>query len=256
MRTRTLLVRALVVLGLAMWVSAPMLVAQPGFQARQLRYPRVRAAEAEASPTLRQLLQAQGIKGPFQLYLRAFKHERTLEVWAAPTDGATAGTYVRLTDYAFCASSGGLGPKRAKGDGQIPEGFYTIDRFNPSSTFHLSLGLDYPNAVDRSRAGRTDPGGDIFIHGDCVTIGCIPITDAGIRALYLLAVWARGHGQRQIPVHVFPSRPIGERWSSLLADPQTRPMYEALAAAYRDFAVSRQRSLPHYRATAKGYVRQ
>jgi len=48
--------------------------------------------------------------------------------------------------------------------------------------------------------------GDIFIHGDCVTIGCVPITDDGIREVYLIAVEARTAGQRRIPVHIFPTR--------------------------------------------------
>ena len=236
--------------------------AQSGFEARQLRYPRVRAAHRAQAPTLRQRLEAHGIAGAYRLYLRAFKHERTLEVWAAPLAqpadsakaGVLAGPYVLLQRMPFCATSGQLGPKRAAGDGQIPEGFYTIDRFNPQSNFHLSLGLDYPNAVDRARAGRSNLGADIFIHGACVTIGCIPLTDPGIEELYLLAVWARSAGQRSIPVHIFPSRPGAEAWPAD-ADGELRQLYTALALAYRDFAVARQRRVPQLRATARGYVR-
>jgi len=93
-----------------------------------------------------------------------------------------------------------------QGDGQIPEGFYHIDRFNPSSTFHLSLGLNYPNKSDRILGRKGSLGGDIFIHGDCVTIGCMPITDEKIKELYLITVEARNRGQRTIPVHVFPGK--------------------------------------------------
>jgi len=49
-------------------------------------------------------------------------------------------------------------------------------------------------------------GSDIFIHGDCVTIGCIPLTNDKIKEVYLPAVEARNAGQAQIPVHIFPSR--------------------------------------------------
>ncbi|MGR3502138.1 L,D-transpeptidase family protein [Pseudaestuariivita sp.] len=59
------------------------------------------------------------------------------------------------------------GHKRFEGDGKTPEGTYYIDRRNPNSLFHLSLGISYPNAEDRAFAeyhGRS-PGGDIFIHG-------------------------------------------------------------------------------------------
>lgn len=60
------------------------------------------------------------------------------------------------------------GHKTAKGDGKTPEGTYRVDRKNPQSKFHLSLGLSYPNAADsaRSKALGVEPGGDIFIHGE------------------------------------------------------------------------------------------
>jgi murein L,D-transpeptidase YafK len=111
-----------------------------------------------------------------------------------------------LKEYPFCNSSGALGPKRRQGDGQIPEGFYHIDRFNPLSNFHLSLGINYPNQADRIRGGSGDLGGDIFIHGGCVTIGCVPITDELIKEVYLIAVEAKTAGQGRIPVHIFPAR--------------------------------------------------
>ncbi len=60
-----------------------------------------------------------------------------------------------------------LGHKRIEGDGKTPEGQYFINRRNPDSAFHLSIGISYPNAQDRARAramGRS-PGGEIFIHG-------------------------------------------------------------------------------------------
>ncbi len=59
------------------------------------------------------------------------------------------------------------GTKTKRGDGRTPEGTYLIDRRNPRSSFHLSLGISYPNSQDiaQAKAAGVDPGGDIFIHG-------------------------------------------------------------------------------------------
>lgn len=89
------------------------------------------------------------------------------------------------------------GHKRVEGDGRTPEGDYRIDRRNPNSRFHLSLGIDYPRAADVARAaalGRS-PGGDIFIHGGPVpggragrdwTDGCIAVTDPEMEEIYAM----------------------------------------------------------------------
>ncbi|WP_374298779.1 murein L,D-transpeptidase family protein [Paracoccus sp. (in: a-proteobacteria)] len=93
------------------------------------------------------------------------------------------------------------GDKRQQGDGRTPEGRFTINRVNPDSAYHLSLGLDYPRPQERARAAAlgVDPGGDIFIHGQPNvrpdgevlpgdwTAGCIAVTDAEIRELYAAA---------------------------------------------------------------------
>ncbi|MEM1387819.1 MAG: L,D-transpeptidase family protein [Pseudomonadota bacterium] len=65
------------------------------------------------------------------------------------------------------------GHKRFEGDGRTPEGRYLIDRRNPNSSFHLSLGISYPNPqdVEVARAAGRSPGGDIFIHGQAPLIG-------------------------------------------------------------------------------------
>ncbi|WP_170426258.1 L,D-transpeptidase family protein [Ruegeria arenilitoris] len=59
------------------------------------------------------------------------------------------------------------GTKTKKGDGRTPEGTYLIDRRNPNSRYHLSLGISYPNSDDiaQAKAAGVHPGGDIFIHG-------------------------------------------------------------------------------------------
>jgi murein L,D-transpeptidase YafK len=110
--------------------------------------------------------------------------------------------------YPICASSGTLGEKTRAGDGQVPEGFYEISGLNPASNFLLSLRVSYPNQRDR-RLRHT--GGDIFIHGSCVTIGCIPIEDGPIQELYVIAADAHAAGAKML-VHIFP----GRGWERLL----------------------------------------
>jgi murein L,D-transpeptidase YafK len=169
-----------------------------------MRFERVREASRLKESSLRRLFAQRNVGyPPGRLLIRAFKLEQTLEVWAG-TAGDSPLTLIE--EYRFCANSGSLGPKRRQGDAQIPEGFYRIDRFNPQSNYHLSLGVNYPNASDRILGGGRNLGGDIFIHGGCATIGCIPITDDGIRELYLLAIEARSASDAPIQVHILPAR--------------------------------------------------
>ena len=89
-----------------------------------------------------------------------------------------------------------------QGDYQVPEGFYYINEFNPNSNYHLSLGLNYPNASDRILSDSLSPGGDIYIHGSCVSVGCIPVTDEQIEEIYIIASYAKASGQDYIPTHL------------------------------------------------------
>src|SRR6478736_2612134 len=75
-----------------------------------------------------------------------------------------------------------------------------------SFNYHMSLGINYPNVSDKIVTQGTNPGGDIYIHGSCVTVGCIPIQDPQIEELYILAMSAKSNGQDFIPVHIFPVR--------------------------------------------------
>ncbi|MEW6209279.1 MAG: L,D-transpeptidase family protein [Acidobacteriota bacterium] len=195
------LIALILVSVIALWPDKTM---SEDFKSAQSRHPRVKAARAEKDASVKRLFAQKKIPfPPRRVFLRAFKRERVIELWVSR---AASGAFELLKEYTFCASSGALGPKRRQGDGQIPEGFYHIDRFNPASNFYLSLGLNYPNQSDRILGASGRLGGDIFIHGDCVTIGCIPITDDLIKELYIIAVEARSVGQREIPAHLFPTR--------------------------------------------------
>jgi murein L,D-transpeptidase YafK len=90
-----------------------------------------------------------------------------------------------------------VGHKQRRGDGRTPEGDYIIDRRNPNSSFHLSLGISYPEVHDWMAAQEAgdDPGGDIFIHGRGPnhrrargdwTAGCIAVTDRQMEKIYAM----------------------------------------------------------------------
>ena len=171
----------------------------------QLTHERVVNAQLDAKFDLKALFAERGLSyPPRDIYFRLFKQEQVLEVWVRDTPGAE--TYTLLREYPICAIPGRLGPKTRTNDFQAPEGFYYIEGFNPESDFHLSLRLNYPNPADRIIGVEHAPGGDIYIHGGCSTVGCFPMTDEAMAELYWLAVEARGAGQNVIPVHVFPAR--------------------------------------------------
>lgn len=140
---------------------------------------------------------------PASLYIRSFKYDRQLEVWVADSLNSK---YKLFKTYKVCMQSGTMGPKRMEGDYQVPEGFYYINEFNPNSNYHLSLGLNYPNTSDKILSDSTRPGSAIYIHGNCVSVGCIPIDDVPIEELYVIGTTVKNQGQEIIPVHIFPVR--------------------------------------------------
>ena len=173
------------------------------FKEDQERYKRVRQAYSDKGAIVETLLTENKINiKELNIYLRAFKKEKIIELWGK---NSSEEKYKIIKKYEVCASSGKIGPKRKQGDYQVPEGFYYIDRFNPYSNFYLSLGLNYPNNSDRILGLKGKLGGDIFIHGNCVTIGCLPITDDKIKELYIFCVEAKNNGQNKIPVTIFPT---------------------------------------------------
>jgi murein L,D-transpeptidase YafK len=168
----------------------------------QRTFPRISDAMKRKEDTLKRQFRQKNLEWPVKnIYLRSFKYDSQLEVWVKYDKQEK---YKLFKTYKVCALAGTLGPKRMQGDYQVPEGFYYINEFNPRSNYYLSLGLNYPNSADRMLGDSLQPGGDIFIHGKCVTTGCIPIMDNQIEELYILAAMARSQGQDFIPVHIFP----------------------------------------------------
>ncbi len=220
--------RSLLLIGLSM---LPKSLSAQSFKAQQLKFDRVRDACTEKWPALRRELARNGINPDrFRLFFRVFKQQKRLEIWIQAKDNEP---FRLFKVYAVVASSGVLGPKCTEGDRQVPEGFYHIDRFNPKSKFHLSLGLNYPNADDRQR-GKAPFGGDIFIHGSDVTVGCLPLTDDKIKDVYVLAVQARQAGQTQIPVHIFPF-PLDDKTFNTEAVGEHKAFWQTLRAGYMVF---------------------
>ena len=219
------------------------------FLAEQKKSSRVKTAYSEKETTVKKLLSDKGITDfNIDIYIRAFKSEEIVELWAKKK---TEKKYSHITDYKICSSSGDLGPKRRQGDGQTPEGLYHIDRFNPWSSFYLSLGVNYPNQADLRVIGNADPGGDIFIHGNCCTIGCIPITDDKIKELYIFAIEAKSHGQSKIPVHIFPCKLSETNLSDLKAqNPDLYKFWQSLQPAFDYFETNK--TLPSFTIDAKG----
>jgi murein L,D-transpeptidase YafK len=222
-------------LALALLVSSaapPEVHASGTFARQQLRYPRVKAAAAERLAAVEASFRDAGaVWPPAGVYLRGFKTEGVVELWAA---GEAGRAWVKVRDFEICASSGTLGPKRKQGDLQVPEGFYRVSRFNPRSAYHLALGVSYPNAADRFHSRGVAPGHAIMVHGNCVTVGCLPLEDGPIEDLYLAAMMARDAGQKTIPIHVFPCRLDEDGCQATLATLATdRPDLAAFWAGLR-----------------------
>lgn len=114
-----------------------------------------------------------------------------------------------LESYKMDLGFAPVGHKQFRGDGKTPEGNYIIDRRNPNSEFHLSIGINYPNAKDVAYASSQgkNPGGDIFIHGQPErfkkrakqdwTAGCIAVSNTAMRKIYSMV-------KNGTPITIFP----------------------------------------------------
>src|SRR5215467_10847341 len=235
-------------------VAASLGLPAPGavsFREQQSKFPRVRSAAKEKDEAVKQLLISKGLRYPPKaILLRAFKKEAAVELWVEGGDQ----TYILVKSYSICANSGILGPKRRFGDEQVPEGFYELDWFNPQSNFFLSMHINYPNASDRILGYRQNLGGDIFLHGNCASIGCIPITDDGIKEVYWLAVLVHNQGQEHLPIEIFPARLTDDGLRSLAATHRNQSeliaFWSNLKEGY-DFFESGHRA-PHVTARSDG----
>jgi murein L,D-transpeptidase YafK len=139
-------------------------------------------ATKKLPPELLLLLRQKNMPEHSPILMRVFKEEAELEVWKQDSTGR----FQLLKTYPICRWSGDLGPKLWEGDGQTPEGFYTVtpELMNPHSNFYLSINIGYPNRFDKA---NTRDGSLLMIHGDCRSAGCFAMTDEQISEIYSLA---------------------------------------------------------------------
>lgn len=170
---------------------------------------------------------------PKDIALLAFKKERYVELWAKNDNQS----WRFIHHYPLTAFSGRLGPKLKERDGQIPEGIYRLTTFNPFSSMHLSMMINYPNSYDRMQAskdGRKQLGNNIFLHGKAMSVGCLAVGDKAIDQLFLLT---RRVGLNHVKLIIAPNDlRNGKPETSNFAQPRWLPeLYKQIAAALHQF---------------------
>jgi murein L,D-transpeptidase YafK len=179
----------------------------------QMSFTRVREAYAEKEKTVIKTLAAHSIsRDSLRIYLRAFKSEKSMELWAKNISDTA---FALIKKFPICELSGSLGPKRRVRDLQVPEGFYHISDLNPYSRYYLSMQINYPNASDSIRGVRGHLGGLIFIHGECVSSGCLAMTNERIKELFVYCIEAYNSGQEKIELTIFPAHLDDKSYSGL-----------------------------------------
>lgn len=227
---------------LLLLITTPAFVVKTDFIAEQKKYERVKTAYKDKEGVVKNKLKELNLDlNNFNILITVFKKEQEMVIYAKNKNEQK---YKKLITYPICSSSGELGPKRKQGDGQVPEGFYFIDRYNPASSYYLSLGLNYPNKSDNLKCTAGNPGGDIFIHGECVTIGCMPMTNDKIKEIYIYAIQAKQNGQQKTPVYIFPfelTEANITKYSSLYKDNKNLPeFWSNLKTGYDTFNKNHQ----------------
>jgi murein L,D-transpeptidase YafK len=248
------------ILSFLLFVLAINALAQPpqqaDFLAFQKSFRKVSDVFARQQDKLKAEFEAKGLVWPARyVYIRSFKWDAQLEVWVKNTRQEK---YRLFKTYKVCAMAGSLGPKRFEGDYQVPEGFYYLNQFRPNSQYHLALGINYPNPSDRVLSDPQRPGAEIYIHGSCVTVGCIPLTDPIIEEVYTLTAFARQNGQDFMPIHVFPVRFRNPKSADALKKylekrPDYKPMVDVMTKVYYYF--NENKNLPTILISEKGEYR-
>jgi murein L,D-transpeptidase YafK len=207
---------------------------------------RAKAAADRVRPALERALTAKDLHFGDPVFLRAFKEEKQLELWMRRRD---SGKYELFRTWNIAAQSGKPGPKLAEGDGQVPEGFYSVppSAMKPDSKYHLAFNIGYPNAYDLHH-GRN--GSLIMIHGNRVSIGCLAMTDAVIEEIYTLCDAAHDQGQKSFQVHILPFRMTAARMEKEAANPWSA-FWNELRGAYDHF--EKNKVPPHVSVTKGVY---
>jgi len=185
------------------------------FREKQMNFTRVREAYADKEKIVDKMLAEHSIsRNNLRIYLRAFKTEKKFELWAKNTSDSI---YVLIKEFSICDLSGSDGPKRRSHDLQVPEGFYHIAKLNPYSRYYLSMEINYPNASDSIRGVHGHLGNEIFIHGSCLSSGCLAMTDDKIKELFVYCIEAYNSGQEEIGLTIFPAQLNDAKYSGLIS---------------------------------------
>jgi len=183
------------------------------FREKQMNFTRVREAYGAKEKIVDKMLAGHSIsRNTLRIYLRVFKSEKKVELWAKNT---TDSVFVLVKEFSICDLSGSDGPKRRSHDLQVPEGFYHISKLNPYSKYYLSMEINYPNASDSIRGVRGRLGNEIYIHGSCISSGCLAMTDDKIKELFVYCIEAYNSGQEEINLTMFPSQLNDANYSRL-----------------------------------------
>jgi murein L,D-transpeptidase YafK len=163
---------------------------------------------------------------PSCVLLRAFKLEKECELWA----GSDKNPLKLVKILRICSVDDAPGPKLVMGDGKTPEGFYeSYELFGspnwwmwmkltpqsldepgePDNGSSFRLCINYPNPADIARTRRLSgrsPGGEICIHGNCITAGCISFKNRVFMIAYYFATKHDTKRNGSLQVHIFPFR--------------------------------------------------
>lgn len=248
-------------------VVASALAAAPCAEAKDLRDPDaiLKKIDAIIKDDVTRWCKEKGVAyPPSAVVLRVFKKERELEIWAR-NDGQEKMALVRTIP--ICAMDFTPGPKVTEGDGKTPEGFYHPAVAYGSKYFWMWMDLDdvdaqgepgkgssfkmcteYPNPLDAKRtkdAKLKKTGGEICMHGNCVSAGCPSFKNRDFLSVFAFSRHhdAKRHGKLQL--HLFPFR----------FDKVDAPARAALAGAYQYAgAVGKERLLTFWQNLEEGFA--
>lgn len=186
--------------------------AAPALKEKLLGVAGVRAAFTRKAGAVKRAFQAKGIPyPPEEILLLALKREKALELWAR---GKQKTELALVKEYALCAGTERLGPKRQPGDTHAPEGFYVVTGFQPRGDSRLALQIDYPNESDRILGKPGKLAEALSLHGDCQGAG-LPLAGDAIDELYVAGLDTASASATPIAVHIFPTRLTEEGLATL-----------------------------------------
>jgi hypothetical protein len=188
-------------------------VGWPG-RADAVETPRSKALCAAAEERLGPELRRGGFSCGDAMVLRAFKEEAELEVWLKPRNEPL---YALFKIYRIPVTAGRPGPKLREGDGQAPEGFYSVTAaaLRPETRHHLGIDLGFPNEFDRYH-GRS--GSELLLHGGTSAAGSYALAPEAVEEVYALAKAAFDSGHEELPIHLFPFRLSDKRMDRVVAE--------------------------------------